>query len=104
MHETKFQRFMTWSANSQSSPVTDSETYFRDPNHVPEFAIQCVQQVNYGPVEAKRYFIPDPASFTSREGRFLEVSEKDLIVGNFQKLNTSVQSFDDPFFKRNSLK
>lgn len=104
MHETKFQRFMTWSANSQSSPVTDSESYFRDPNNVPEFAIQCVQQVNYGPVEAKRYFIPDPASFTSREGRFLEVSEKDLIFGNFQKLNTSVQSFDDPFFKRNSLK
>lgn len=97
MHETKFQRFMTWAGNSQSSPVTNSDSYFRNPNNVPEFSVQFVQQVNYGPVEAKRYFIPDPDSFAGSQGRFLEVTEQDLIIGNFQKLNASVHLSDDPF-------
>ncbi|EED20928.1 conserved hypothetical protein [Talaromyces stipitatus ATCC 10500] len=87
MHETKFQRFMAWAGNSQSSPVSNSDSYFRNPNNVPEFAVQFVQQVNYGPVEAKRYFIPDPDSFAESQGGFLEVTEQDLIIGNFQKLN-----------------
>jgi hypothetical protein len=87
-HEGKFQRFMAWARHSESSPVTSSDSYFRNPNSIPEFAVQVVQQVNYGPVEAKRYFIPD--SLAGGQSEFLEVTEQDLIIGNFQKLNASV--------------
>ncbi|QKX58682.1 uncharacterized protein TRUGW13939_05809 [Talaromyces rugulosus] len=84
-HESKFQRFMAWARHSESSPVTSSDSYFRNPNNIPEFAVQVVRQVNYGPVEAKRYFIPD--SLAGDLSEFLEVTEQDLIIGNFQKLN-----------------
>lgn len=49
----------------------------------PDFAVQLVRQVNYGPLESKRYFIPSSSS----DGGFLEISENDLIQANFQKLN-----------------
>ncbi|KAJ6151672.1 hypothetical protein N7470_006800 [Penicillium chermesinum] len=75
MHESKFQRFMTWAQRSKSSPVANS-------------ALQLVQQINYGPVESKRYFIPSTNDSTDGNCGFLEVTEQDLIIGNFQKLNT----------------
>lgn len=86
IHEGKFQQFMTWARHAESSPLTNSDSYFRNPDNIPEFAVQFVQQVNYGAVEAKRYYIPVPNS----QSEFLEVTEQDLIIGNFQKLNTSV--------------
>jgi hypothetical protein len=47
-----------------------------------QYVIQLVRQVNYGPIEFKRYF-------ARMEGTaFVEVSERDLIAGNFKKLNT----------------
>jgi hypothetical protein len=79
---------MDWARHAESSPVTSSDSYFQPPNNVPEFAVQFVQQVNYGPVEAKRYFIPD--SLAGGQSQFLEVTEQDLIIGNFEKLNASV--------------
>jgi hypothetical protein len=48
------------------------------------FAVQLVRQVNYGPVEAKRYFIP----VEGKEDEFVEIVEADLINANFQKLNS----------------
>lgn len=81
---------MSWARHSESSPVTSSDSYFRNPNSIPEFAVQFVQQVNYGPVETKRYFIPVPDSQARDQSEFLEVTEQDLIIGNFQKLNASV--------------
>lgn len=91
-HEGKFLRFMAWARHSESSsPVTGSDSYFRNPNNnIPEFAVQFVQQVNYGPVEAKRYFIPDTSLAAGGPSEFLEVTEQDLIIGNFQKLNALV--------------
>ncbi|KAJ5224940.1 hypothetical protein N7468_006165 [Penicillium chermesinum] len=88
MHESKFQRFMTWAQRSKSSPVANSASYFQTPAHIPEFAVQLVQQINYGPVESKRYFIPSTNDSTDGNCGFLEVTEQDLIIGNFQKLNT----------------
>jgi hypothetical protein len=42
--------------------------------------------VNYGPIEAKRYFVPKPGQGAG----FVEVLEKDLIEANFKKENTYV--------------
>jgi hypothetical protein len=46
-------------------------------------AMQVVQQVNYGPLESKRYFVKN-----GEGSDFVEVTEQWLIDANFQKLNT----------------
>jgi hypothetical protein len=51
----------------------------------PPYAIQVVRQVNYGPLESKRYFIPVK---TEGKDEFVELVEDDLIQANFQKLNS----------------
>ena len=48
------------------------------------YAVQLVRQVNYGPLEFKRYFVPAKG----KEDEFIEVNEGELIAANFQKLNT----------------
>lgn len=50
----------------------------------PPHVVQLVRQVNYGPFESKRYFIPTDGT----ESDFAEVIENDLIQANFQKVNT----------------
>ncbi|KAJ5586927.1 uncharacterized protein N7459_002692 [Penicillium hispanicum] len=88
-HEDKFESFLVWAKQSQSSPVADSASFFQAPNALPPFAVQFVQQVNYGPIEAKRYFIPSPGTAAcGNKIEFLEVVEQDLLVGNFEKLNS----------------
>lgn len=57
-------------------------------SYTPPFAIQLVQQVNYGPLESKRYFVP----VEGNEAEFIEIREQDLIQANFQKLNAYVYS------------
>ncbi|KAK4617894.1 hypothetical protein CLAFUW4_11987 [Fulvia fulva] len=49
----------------------------------PPFAVQLVRQVNFGPLESKRYFIPT----AGQDGPFKEITEGDLVHANFQKLN-----------------
>ncbi|KAJ5260585.1 hypothetical protein N7478_012190 [Penicillium angulare] len=98
-HEGKFDRFITWAKKSDTSPAANSASFFQDTENLPEFAVQFVQQVNYGPVEAKRYFIPSTqdSSFPAVGEGFLEVTEQNLITGNFQKLN----SLHNKFFEIN---
>ncbi|KAI3560801.1 hypothetical protein IWW34DRAFT_779075 [Fusarium oxysporum f. sp. albedinis] len=50
----------------------------------PPYVVQLVRQVNYGPLESKRYFIPTDGT----ESDSVEVIENDLIQANFQKVNT----------------
>ncbi|KAF1911663.1 hypothetical protein BDU57DRAFT_543149 [Ampelomyces quisqualis] len=45
--------------------------------------IQVVKQVNFGPLESKRYFAQ-----IKDDGEFVEVTEQWLVTANFQKLNT----------------
>lgn len=94
LHEDMFMPFIAWAKLSQSAPVANSASLFQDPEELPRFVVQFVQQVNYGPVEAKRYFVPSPEASSSatfeKEIEFLEVTEQDLIAGNFQKLNAYV--------------
>ena len=49
----------------------------------PPFAVQLVRQVNYGPLESKRYFIP-----AGDEDAFVEVAEDDLDSGELPKSST----------------
>ncbi|KAJ9144229.1 hypothetical protein NKR23_g6238 [Pleurostoma richardsiae] len=66
----------------------------------PPFAVQLVRQVNYGPLESKRYFIPTEGE----ENEFVEVVEDELIRANFQKLNSYKNykcEVDNKFFEVN---
>ncbi|KAI5459669.1 hypothetical protein BGZ63DRAFT_465138 [Mariannaea sp. PMI_226] len=79
-HERKFTAFMTW-ADRVTSSLTSNE------NHTPvsgaPYAVQIVRQINFGPQEWIRYFIPG-----SGETAFAEVTEDDLLEANFKKLNS----------------
>ncbi|KAK8142118.1 hypothetical protein G3M48_009322 [Beauveria asiatica] len=79
-HESKFTSFVTWASFPTESRI-DYAANLRV-IHAP-FAIQLVRQVNYGPLESKRYFIPH----ADTKDIFDEVVEDDLIRANFQKLN-----------------
>ncbi|KAI3564215.1 hypothetical protein IWW34DRAFT_812813 [Fusarium oxysporum f. sp. albedinis] len=48
----------------------------------PPYVVQLVRQVNYGPFESKRYFIPTDGT----ESDFVGFIENDLIQANFQKI------------------
>lgn len=77
--EHKFANFMAWAKATDSSMSSPSELKgeLTDADHV----VQLVRQVNFGPLESKRYF--------ARPGvTFAEVSERDLIDANFKKLNS----------------
>lgn len=74
---------MAWAAYPHSAAPTEDSAL---DSYTPPFAIQLVQQVNYGPLESKRYFVPVEGS----EAEFVEIREQDLIQANFQKLNACV--------------
>ncbi|WPH02449.1 Hypothetical protein R9X50_00531300 [Acrodontium crateriforme] len=80
-HETKFTSFMNWAKFPQESTVSNDlkTAVARAP-----FAIQLVQQVNFGRLESKRYFIP----VEGVKDAFGEITEDDVVNANFQKLNT----------------
>lgn len=80
-HEQKFRMFMLWAKYPRNSVISTVAVDLLSLK--PDFAVQLVRQVNYGPLESKRYFIPSSSS----DGGFLEISENDLIQANFQKLN-----------------
>lgn len=86
-HEVKFNDFMAWARLNEaatSTPGNSSEASSGDLKA--PYAVQLVRQVNYGPLENKRYFIP----VEGQDQTFAEVKEDDLIQANFQKLNSCV--------------
>ena len=90
--ELKFTRFMAWAGFPKTSVVETQEpndTMASQPTHV----IQVVQQVNYGPLESKRYF----AAVEQKEEPFVEVTERGLIEANYAKVNSCVLYFATPF-------
>lgn len=60
-------------------------------NHTSAFVIQVVRQVNYGPIEWKKYFVC--ANGIDDDVEVHEVSENDLIQENFEKLNSWDSTF-----------
>lgn len=84
IHEDKFTIFIGWAAfPRESSPDNSTQDHF---SPTPPFAIQLVRQVNFGPLEAKRYFVPQ----AGQDAGFVEVQEQALIEANFEKLNAHV--------------
>jgi hypothetical protein len=87
LHQQKFTSFMAWASYpKQASTDGDEHGQASFEELAPAFAVQLVQQVNYGPLESKRYFIPAKAASGSET--FVEVTENDLIQANFQNLNS----------------
>jgi hypothetical protein len=76
-HEPKFRTFMAWAKHPKESEIAVN---------IPEsssttLVIQLVRQVNYGPLESKRYFV-------HCGNEFVEVAEQWLVDANFEKTNT----------------
>ncbi|KAF1992312.1 hypothetical protein K402DRAFT_321278, partial [Aulographum hederae CBS 113979] len=53
---------------------------------VPKYVIQLVKQVNFGPLESKRYFVMARSSDGGEQ--FAEVNEYYLVEENYQKVNS----------------
>lgn len=79
-HEPKFTAFMTW-AGSVTTSLTSNDR--RAPVSSAPYAVQIVRQVNFGPQESIRYFIPAGGGSV-----FAEATEDDLLKANFEKLNS----------------
>lgn len=91
MHDEKFRSFMNWGNSPKASSIAttagkNDQGSLNLAEVKPPYAVQLVRQVNYGPLESKRYFIP----VEGKEEAFVEVSEEDLVKANFQKLNSYV--------------
>ncbi|KNG81128.1 hypothetical protein ANOM_010186 [Aspergillus nomiae NRRL 13137] len=80
--ESKFNEFLEWAHWTVMSEVSSD---YDTSSAAPEYAVQLVKQVNYGPLESKRYFIPR-RDLSGAE--FIEVGEQWLIEKNFEKLNS----------------
>ncbi|CAI0651515.1 unnamed protein product [Colletotrichum noveboracense] len=98
-HEVRFTRFMAW-ANDFQRTVIEEASKIDGTNRIPLYAIQLVRQVNYGPLESKRYFV----NFADCTHSYVEVAGDFLIQVNFQKIN-SFKNFKcdihDRFFEIN---
>jgi hypothetical protein len=86
--ESKFRNFITWAESINESEVHSDD--LPTPISV-SFAVRVIRQVNFGPLESKRYFIHSGEN--SGDKAFVEVTEQWLIDANFQKLNAQVDSF-----------
>jgi hypothetical protein len=80
--ESKFVAFTDWSSFPKSSSVESNVDEQVDMSNT--YAIQVVQQVNFGPLESKRYFV----ATKHEDSAFVEVTEQHLIDANYQKVNS----------------
>ncbi|KAK8028479.1 hypothetical protein PG991_005535 [Apiospora marii] len=101
LHQAKFDTFIAWASYPKTSAPKSNNDEKPDMAGDPQiFAIQLVQQVNYGPLESKRYFVP----IAHEPNGFVEVTEDDLIQANFKKLNSYKNykcEVHDKFFELN---
>ncbi|KAF8854904.1 hypothetical protein BDZ45DRAFT_758060 [Acephala macrosclerotiorum] len=84
-YEGKFDAFMKYAKASTTVPQDTSFTPIV-PLSDDTYVVQVVRQVNFGPIEWKKYFANTKENESSAS--FYEVSENDLIESNFQKLNS----------------
>ena len=82
--EAKSTDFISWAKRASLS--TSSATGNTTPcgTELYPYAVEVVRQVNYGPLESKRYFVPE-----NSPGRdFVEVTADDLVDADFEKMNS----------------
>ena len=82
--EAKFSDFMAWASFPQAGSQDDIKKEVESGELKASFAVQLVRQVNFGPLESKRYFEP----IEGKDQEFNEIIENDLIQANFQKVNS----------------
>jgi len=82
LHEDKFTAFVSWAGFPQESQIDGAidSGIMSDKG----YAIQLVKQINFGPLETTRYFVPGSGAPVD----FIEVNASALIQANFQKVNT----------------
>lgn len=78
-HEAKFDAFVQWGSHQTTIARGDGTSLVKSA----PYAIQLVRQVNYGPLESIRYFVP-----ASNDSDFAEATEDDLLKLNFDKVNS----------------
>ncbi|KAI1102067.1 hypothetical protein F4804DRAFT_314189 [Jackrogersella minutella] len=96
-HEAKFTAFMSWARVAKSSEPHGDGSASMVSSAL--YAVQLIRQINYGPQESTRYFVP-----LSNGSSFAEAVEDDLIKSNFEKLNSYKNfrcSTHDKFFEVN---
>ncbi len=78
--------FLNWARTGEanSSNTSPNVTEILSSKNHPCFVVQLVHQVNYGPLESKRYFAKTPGMGAA----FTEVTEQDLINANYEKVNS----------------
>ena len=85
-HELDFQAFLAWAQTSTSESAVTVPNLQLEFEKDSSYVVQVVKQVNYGPVESKRYFITNRSPAGTRS--FHEVTENDLVEANYKKLNS----------------
>ncbi len=85
-NEGKFKNFTNWAraCGTILVPTIPNSSDYLSVNSGSCFVVQLVRQVNYGPLESKRFF----AKTIGTDAQFSEVTEKDLIAANYQKVNS----------------
>jgi hypothetical protein len=86
-HEPKFAAFMAWGRDAGDGEGADLDAA--------PYVIQLVREINYGPIESKRYFAKnkndnDNSDADADAGAFAEVGEDALVAANYTKLNSLV--------------
>jgi hypothetical protein len=85
-HESKFISFLQWSTFPKTTSANDDVAGLNDMLEHPEaYVIQLVRQINFGPLESKRYFLIGAEN--DGQQPFVEITENRLIEANYEKLN-----------------
>jgi hypothetical protein len=84
-HEADFRPFLEWAAfpRESLSQLSEDGNNLADLGHPTIF--QLVKQVNFGPLESKRYFVAVRAEDANQT--FMEATEAELIEANYEKMN-----------------
>ena len=77
---------MNWAraCGMQSRATLENGSEYLSSSSSSSFVVQLVRQVNYGPLESKRFFVKTTGAAVD----FSEVTEQDLITANYQKVNS----------------
>ncbi|PGH27999.1 hypothetical protein AJ80_00254 [Polytolypa hystricis UAMH7299] len=82
-HESKFTQFVGWAKSQDDDLHGPAAANMLEQIDNSPYAVQLVRQINYGPQESIRYFVP-----LQNLGGYCEVSENKLLDVNYQKLNS----------------
>ncbi|KAF2433792.1 hypothetical protein EJ08DRAFT_647085 [Tothia fuscella] len=80
-HEFKFSEFKSWAMSPDFGGMDKAAAEFTT------YAVQLVQQVNFGRLESKCYFLAVKPEEHNHQP-YIEVQESDLVNANYEKVNS----------------